>query len=230
MHIAHLANCGFRCTYQDSSIRYVTIYYEDNSLLFEDINGNKKTFYMPRNLELSSYNEQFGITLSDNPKCFFVQSWEKGLFCFSLNTGEQLWHVKRKHACNILVDADHVFCYFRGDGIRKYGIVNGDALDRYSFVGEGIVRIVDDALFLLGPKRGSFLLLDKRFDVIRRFRYAELNPCMYYNFILKQAHIENNCLLISGVEYSEADLCKYIKNKCLNRISDDFAFERTVPI
>lgn len=159
MYITYLMNYGFKCTYQDSPIRCVTINYGDNSLLFEDIDGNKKTFYMPRNIELSSYNEQFGITLSDDAKCFFVQSWEKGLFCFSLDTGEQLWHVKRKHAYNILADADYVFCYFVGDGIRKFGIVNGDELDRYPFVGDGGVYIVDNALFLLGPKRGYFLLI-----------------------------------------------------------------------
>lgn len=230
MNIIHIANYGFRCTYSNSSICSVTVDYSDNSLLFESVYGDVNTIGMPSEIKLESYNEQFGISFSETENCFFVQSWEKGLYCFDMSEGAMLWHNKQRHASDILVDKSCIFCYFVGCGILKLDIKTGNSVERYSFVGNGIFKIVDEKMFLIGPKRHKIMLLDKSFEVIRSFGEKELNPNMCENFIIRQAHVSDNLLLISGIEYSNDEMLKCIKENCLERIGADSVFEREVPI
>lgn len=85
---------------------YFTAY--DNlpiSYLWVDLNNSKITVYFSdgsvacwENPYFDGYITQYGICISKDGGCIFVQTWENGLYCFSAKTGESIWRTKSKSA------------------------------------------------------------------------------------------------------------------------------------
>ena len=78
---------------------------------------------------ISSYNFQFGIAVSFDGKCVFVQTWENGLFCLDARTGEKLWRTKsRRGITGIFVNDNTLLCHQRERALQLIDIHTGEVL------------------------------------------------------------------------------------------------------
>ena len=56
------------------------------------------------NLEvLTPYQEQFGILLSADEKCVFIQDWDEGVFCYNIQNKSLIWRNKKKIEISLLI-------------------------------------------------------------------------------------------------------------------------------
>ena len=78
---------------------------------------------------ISSYTMQFGVAVSFDGRYVFAQTWENGLFCFDVRTGEILWRTKsRRGITSIFVNEDTILCCQRECALQLLDIHTGDIL------------------------------------------------------------------------------------------------------
>lgn len=174
------------------------------------------------------YMEQFGITVTEDGQYFFVQSWEKGLFCFHLPTGELAWHNKRKRAFELVVKDGRAICRFMDQRVEVMGITSGQVVASYP-LGEGTLFFpLDDDHYLTGPKRGKYHVLDRDLQVREIVLPSQLDPEGMDHFLLVDAVRCRDGMQISGFEYMQA---YYDAQRAKGiRDMDQYRFSRFVPL
>lgn len=177
----------------------------------------------------TAYLKQFGICITSDGKYFFIQSWEKGLFCFELETGSLHWHCKRKKAYNLAVGKHGIICRFFDQYIAKLDIATGE-IKAHVPMGHGTncYSLTDDML-LVGPKRKMYYIIDHDLKKVAVISESEMNPHLFDSFIITKACLSEDRLLITGYEYSnEDDQIQGNSGRCTS--IEDHMFYRLVPI
>ncbi len=210
MEIIRTGNGSVECFYpEDTYVSHSISDNDNNTLTFEFKSGEKRSFASPKWFS-SAYNVQFGISVSKDGERFFIQSWEKGLFCYSLKTGDLCWHFKRKHAWDMILDADKCVCFFTDWGAASISVLDGTLIDRYSLTTDSwFCKIVDETHMMLGPKRGTYTIIDMDLNELYRIPVSALNPSGFYNFIVKKAELHDAVLEISGIEQTADEMHKW---------------------
>ena len=76
-----------------------------------------------------AYNGQFGISVSKDGQFLFVQTWEKGLFCYDPRTGNRLWRTKRRLGItNIFVNDTTLLVHQHGKALQLLDLETGEVL------------------------------------------------------------------------------------------------------
>lgn len=204
MLIKRIENIGFKCIYKDPVIANSVSNWVEQSIAFEFCDHSVKRFSPPSEIELSSFNMQFGIQFSSENNCFFLQSWEKGIYCFDLDDGSLLWLHKRKRACDIALIKENLFVYFLGFGIVRIDISTGEFIERFSYTSDGFFCIADDAFFI-GPEYAKYLLVDTDFRIVKQFPVSDINPNSCEYFVLQKVSKENYHIVFEGIECDSTD-------------------------
>lgn len=77
MLIKQIENIGFKCIYKDSVIASSVSNRVEQSIAFEFCDHSVKRFSLPAEIELSSFNMQFGIQFFSKNNCFFFKAGKK---------------------------------------------------------------------------------------------------------------------------------------------------------
>jgi hypothetical protein len=201
MDVFHLPYIGFDCRYNMSRVESAQIRYKDNSITFHK-EDEMWTIFLGKIVKLGPYQEQYGITVSNS--CFFVQSWEKGLFCFQIKTGELLWHIKIRHAGELYcLQPDFVFCFFENYGVLKIDITTGNTV-RFYKASSDTCRFweIGRNRYLLGLVRKKYFILDEELKNICEIPEVLVNPNHYDVCIVHNAVLSENMLTMEITEYS----------------------------
>ena len=147
------------------------------------------------------YLRSFGIGITEDGNYFFIQSWEKGLFCFSLPTGALMWRSKLKKASELVVRNNMLICHFADQCIAVIDTHSGEITARYPLGWAASFYPLDDNNYLVGPKRGKYFLLDHRLQVVEVIPYQKLNPALLDTCMINDVERIGNGMIISGFEY-----------------------------
>ena len=118
--------------YEDCAIKKITYSYIRAKKQLSDIeiffsNGERSKWNADK-LD-SAYIRQFGISVSNDGKRVFFQTWENGLYCFDSHSGEKLWRTKSKRGItNIFVNDETLCCMQREKALQLIDIRTGDVL------------------------------------------------------------------------------------------------------
>lgn len=197
----------------------ITFYFKDGQIVECDITAHVFAEIV--------YLGQFGISIADDGQYFFIQSWEKGLFCFKLQTGQLAWHCKRKRAFDLVIHKNHVVCHFQEQCVEVFEIDSGEILAHYPLGYATIFRALTDCLYLVGPKRGKYSVINYEMKELVRLPINLFNPHNYDCFLLNQAYLTTGGILISGFEYS-TDADKRRRNAGENIHPEEYTFYRIV--
>jgi len=196
--------------------RYLTVKYkttpiaearlESNSskLTFTYRNGQVITHDITKHvIPSTAYLDQFGISLSEDGTLFFIQSWQKGLFCFDMHSGKLKWHHKLKKAYNLVVLRDTVVCRFAEQCVMELDISTGQMRNRIPLGPETDFLTIGDTRYLIGPKRMKYQIIDENLNIIASIPYESFNPNDYRTFIINRADSVPGGIEIHGFEYEE---------------------------
>ena len=85
--------------------------------------------WLEKNDLSNAYNGQFGLSVSLDGRFVFVQSWEKGLFCYNAQTGDLAWRSKRRFGItNIYVNEKTVLCHQYDKALQLLDIETGEVI------------------------------------------------------------------------------------------------------
>lgn len=172
--------------------------------------------------------EAFGISIAENGSCFLIQSWEKGLFCFALPTGELLWRSKKRHAKDVVLLPDRVICWFYEQCVDAMDIRSGEVLVHYPLGYDTDFLPLNDEFYLAGPKRGKYYVLDRKLEVCEVISYQRLNPALLDTCQIVDAVAVPGGITISGFEYMDD---YYREQKLMgNWDMEQYRFSRFVPL
>lgn len=114
---------------------------------------------------LDYYHSQFGLALSEKQGCFFIgywgHPWERncGVYCCDLNDGHIRWNYRLKHATYVHIYDDYIVCLFQEIGLRKLSY-DGKEIAKYPYANSVLCAPIETASLLIGPKHGSYFILD----------------------------------------------------------------------
>lgn len=210
---------GFTVMYSYNDISKVDVNCNIDSFVFSFADGRIVTVNVSEFVEMSkAYNQQFGITLTDDGTRFFVQSWESGLFCFDIATGNLIWHNKQRKAYNLATKGNVALCRYYGKCISIIDIESGQIIQSYPLAIGTTFKPLSQDYYLVGPKRGYYHILDSKLERQARVSVAKLNPNALDTFIIHQASLTDNGIVVEGVEYTGDLFRAAIRAKT----SDDF--------
>ncbi|MBQ8579254.1 MAG: hypothetical protein IJ448_00990 [Oscillospiraceae bacterium] len=170
----------------------------------------------------------YGVSIAEDGSCFFIQSWEKGLFCFALPSGELLWRSKRNHATKLVLLPDRVICQFVDYCVDAMDIHSGEVLAHYPLGWNTQFLPLNDNFYLAGPKRGKYYVLDCRLEVREVVAYQRLNPALLDTCCIVDAVAVPGGMTISGFEYMDD---YYHEQKLMgNTDMEQYQFSRFVPL
>lgn len=222
---------GFSVSYKDAVICEADVNCDDGEIILTFVDGRRSTVDVSALVELSyAYNSQFGLTLTDDGSYIFVQSWEKGLFCFDTKTGKLFWTNKQKRAGETATHGTTILCHFRGQGIWKLDLHTGAVLKKYPLAEDKILKPLSQEHYLAGPKRGYYEILDGGLEREARVSEALLNPNGLDTFIIQDAFLIAGRLMIEGVEYRTQEFLAAVKDKLADSFLDNHHFFRQVEL
>lgn len=222
---------GFIVSYRCGIIHKAVVNCNIGIIHFQLVDGCSYMIDVSAHVEMSkAYNSQFGITLSDDGRLFFVQSWEAGLFCFNTQTGELQWHNKQKKAYQLATKGDTVLCRYSGKCISVIDVQTGVAFRNYPLAAATVFEPLSREYYLAGPKRGYYDVLDSNLDRKAKVLAMELNPNGMDSFIIQDAVLIENCIVISGVEYTTKEFLSSVKAHQSDEFIDRSRFVRHIPI
>lgn len=148
-----------------------------------------------------TYLKQFGISITNDGMYYFIQSWEKGLFCFELQTGCLVWHCKIKRATDLVVLKNSVICHFLEQSVCVLDLSSGEIQYRVPLGFDTHFFPLTDDYYLMGPKRHIYHLVNSSLKTIAQIPMIALNPNAYDHFIMLRADVDNGGICIFGFEH-----------------------------
>lgn len=200
----------------------VSFYYRD---------GSEHQVNVSRKIKFSrAFIKQYGIGITEDEKYFFLPRWESGLYCFELKTGKMIWKSTRRHPREYIVRNDTVICFFADQAVEVLSLTDGSSVMRYPFSNGRLFRALSDDLFLLGPKRDKYILLNEQLNVVLSIPGSVINPHRYDSFGVLSAALVEDRLRISGYEYWRAEEHKAIQEGRTEEHIANSKFTRWIPI
>lgn len=210
---------GFTVEYGCGAIEKVYVSEYTSTLRFYTRSKEESFVDVSQHVELSvGYNSQFGISLTEDGVYFFVQSWEKGLFCFHRQTGKLCWHCKCKHAYKIIVTERILICHFLECCIKAFEIKTGSVIANYPMTVPSVFIALGDNSILIGPKRNKMIILSHTLQEIIKIPYNLFNTNMSRVFLLHSAEYSDDGLWIQGMEYSNGEDLKTSEPTMFSRV------------
>ncbi|MDR1563944.1 MAG: hypothetical protein LBS74_03195 [Oscillospiraceae bacterium] len=193
---------GFITRYVGHTFINESISYYDKGISFILKNGETNFFSYP---QIEPYQSQFGVSVSNNGEYIFIQDWDKGLFCYKINTAKLQWHSKQKRVTSLIVGENFVLGFVSSNWLIKHDIETGELIQKERCTAESFFQL-DDNSFFVGPIRRRWKILETNaFEVLQEFKDSEINSNRLYPFIVANAYYEDDCLVIEGFEQSNED-------------------------
>jgi WD40 repeat protein len=149
----------------------------------------------------SSYNSQFGLPVSEDGRLLFVSSWEEGLFTYDIMSGAILWHLKDKKITSIVVYPSYIITQKFGASIIKLDINNGKILGE---IKSGTIEMqfpLSGSYILVNSIKGKLSVVDTdKMLVAKNYSTKIVNPLDCLSLLIQDAQIQNEALMISGIE------------------------------
>lgn len=110
--------------------KYVPELYKDGpATVIIEYRDGRVFEWLEKNGLSNAYNGQFGLSVSLDGRFVFVQSWEKGLFCYNAQTGDLVWRTKRRFGItNIYVNEKTALCHQRDKALQLLNIETGEVI------------------------------------------------------------------------------------------------------
>ena len=197
------------------------------TFIFRD--GRKNCINISCYVEIDTvYLKQFGLTVTSNGEIFFIQSWERGLFCFDTASGTLLWHNDRKKAYELVALREVVVCRFMNHGIEVIDINKGNTISYYPLGSNTIFIPIDDEYYLVGPKRDIYRVLDYNLKETIKLPLKLLNPSQFDTFIIRDAQFTNDGMQIMGFEYFGGEMRRAIREHKVDDFLSKALFTRSI--
>lgn len=120
---------GFRTEYAEGVIHQTLVLYRLGSESKIRITYKNGESFQWSCQWISSYNGQFGISVSRDGRFVFVQTWDKGLFCLDARTGEKIWQTKRRYGItHVFVNDTTLLVCQHGRALQLLSIESGEVL------------------------------------------------------------------------------------------------------
>ena len=166
--------------------------------------GNCCVHYHDRSIELhigcEGYLFQFGTPVSNDGKLLFMGSWEKGLYCYVIETGELLWHMKSTRITKIVVYDTYLIAARYGYYLAKINIATGEIIAKINSKGVGNQFKLDHRVCVDSLKGTLCVVNTVNMQIEKVIPWKVINPYGYRNCFIISVKLADKKVLIYGHE------------------------------
>jgi hypothetical protein len=148
-----------------------------------------------------AYNAQYSVPLSTDGQLLYVPTWSRGLFCYDTHSGALVWRQGPGKVCQVEVVEDSLVIEMADRGIYVRDARTGRLVKEVKLASiQAFIRVSPTELFA-GPKRNRYHLLDlPSLHISHEIPGRTLNPRGCLSFIVLEAHLTGDALVVSGWE------------------------------
>ena len=167
------------------------------------------------------YLFQYGTPVSNDGKLLFMGSWYKGLYCYIIETGKLLWHMKSTRITKVIVYDSYLTVARYGYYLAKIDIATGEIIAKINSKGLEAQYKLDHRVCAKYLKRKLCIVNTETMQIEKAFPYSALHPNSQYDFLIKSVRLEDNKIIIHGsegnntIEIHEGFLISPMKAYCL---------------
>lgn len=199
---------GFKTRYFSGRIKESVAYYDTNSVWFNYFSGEINEVMLPAQIEIDSYNSQFGINVTRDGRYFFIQSWDRNkIYCFRITDCRKMWDTKIRHPYGLCVHDEFLICYAMHDGVYRIELDKGTVVAHYKCTYTRFFRFLNNSLFLIGPIKNEYKIMNFDFKQLSAIPIGIANPNQYDTFLITEAALQGKSVVLAGFEYNSIDLC-----------------------
>lgn len=172
----------------------------------------------------AAFTKQYGVPLSADGSIMFVCDWNKGLTAYDTRSGNELWQMKKPHIRMTLIFQNFGVTVQCNKGLIQFDLQTGDVLKT---IGGGEIEqlfSLKDELALVYRYKGSACIIDCRsMTVVQTIPYSVLDPYECQSFVLLDAYVKANKVIIAGFESGARFDAKYKPQHNFERIIHEFS-------
>lgn len=152
-------------------------------------------------VECSPYNAQYGMPISEDGSKLFVGSWEKGLYAYSIDSGEVLWKFKPGKIRDIFVYSKFLIVSRAYTSIVKIDIETGGVLGNINSGTLEHIFSLDAAYVFADTLSGKHAVINvEEMVVVKKYRSRDVNPHDCLSLMITNVILQNNIVTICGTE------------------------------
>lgn len=122
----------------------------------------------------AAYIRQFGISVSNDGKRVFLQTWENGLYCLDSKSGEKIWRTKSKRGItNIFVNDETLCCMQREKALQLINIYTGEVIKERKACDRGFTVTDRKSIICQITAREKAIIDPETLDTIEVLKAAE---------------------------------------------------------
>lgn len=187
---------GFVEYLDNPNIEKIIFYYNMSSVVYYHDKSKKNI-----DITCSSFNRQYGIPVSSDGTKLFLGSWEKGVYAYSIQSGEMLWRFRSSRIRNIIVYPDYVVVLRANKEICKVNINTGVLCDT---IKSGTLEHIFDLGFpfiYAETLSGRHTVIDvEKMVAVKKYTPKIINPHDCLSLVISGVSLQNNTIVISGTE------------------------------
>lgn len=149
-----------------------------------------------------AYNELIGAPLSADGRLLFVSSWERGVSCYDVCSGERIWREGPGRARKLFVVDDRLVVEMVSRGIYVRFCSSGKLVKLVTMTTMQCMFRPHPSRLFVGPKRNQYYLLGlPELEVRRKIKANVINKNECLSFVITGCKlVDDSTLRVGGFE------------------------------
>ena len=155
------------------------------------------------NVDVDTYNDQFGVPVTEDGKTMFVGYWykKKGLIAIDTDTGNVKWQSHINKVKKIYVYPGCIIAARYNNGLMKFDSETGELLASFKSSTLMFTHWLNERLLLLDSGYGRLCIVDTNsMQTVKKYNDATVNPNDCHSIAIQKVYTKNNELHICGLE------------------------------
>jgi hypothetical protein len=175
-------------------------------------------------------NKMLGTPVSNDGSKLFVGRWRSLYAAYDCFTGKRLWTIREGRILKTIVYDDFVILEKAHTSVIKADINDGAILNRInSGYIENVFKLDEKHLLINDIGRYTVVIDVDTFEKVRKYDNETVNPGIFLSFLMLDAELKDNQLVISGFEsvpwsddIATRRVTKYVPKKYTRVIDPEF--------
>lgn len=159
-----------------------------------------------------AFNRQYGTPISPDGKYVFIGTWEYGLFCHDLETGQVIWKQGPGKVRTIVVGGDFLFVEMCDRGMYVRDLKSGELVKEFKMSSINKLKRLSPTELFAGPRNSKYYIYSiPTLELKQEIKLKALNVNQCLSYIILDVFYRDNTLFVKGWEqyrhgnYQDAD-------------------------
>lgn len=165
------------------------------------INPQGQTVSRFKTVASVAYNAQYDTPISKDGQLVFIGTWERGLFCYSIQEQKLVWKAGPGRVRGILVNGHTLLVEMSGRGVYRRDLYSGKLIEIIKLPSIDTFKQLNANQLFAGPLKGAYWLFDiPSMQPMKQVKTRDLNVNNCLSYVIQDVYCRNQIPLVKGFE------------------------------